>query len=89
MKLWNSPSDLNNNGQEVEEGQYWYTRIAFAECFGDIKYLIVFEIRYTCESSKLISFKQSFENASTTSEFGHILNAENVFTKSVLVNQST
>ena len=47
MKFKSSPSDLNSNGQNVEEGQYERTSITFAECFDEIKCLTVFRIRYT------------------------------------------
>ena len=30
MKLWNFPSALNNSDQNIEEGQYGHTSIAFA-----------------------------------------------------------
>ena len=59
MKFWNSPSALNSSGQNVEEGQYGHTSIAFAEYFDDIKCLIVFGIKYTGGTSKLFSFGQS------------------------------
>ena len=72
MKLWNSPSALNITGQNVEEGQYGHTSIAFAEYFDDIKCLIVFGIKYTGGTSKLFSFDQSTENAFTPSEPGHM-----------------
>ena len=47
MKLWNSLSALNNSGQNVEEGQYGHTSIAFAEYFDNLKCMIVFGIIYT------------------------------------------
>ena len=72
MKLWNSPFDLNNSGQNVEEGLYGHTSIAFAEYFDNITCSIVFGIKYTGGVSKLFSFDQSTENAFTPSEPGHI-----------------
>ena len=62
MKFWNSPSTLNNSGQNVEEGQDGHTSIAFAEYFDDIKCLIVFGSIYTGGTSKLFSFDQSTES---------------------------
>ena len=47
MKLWNSLTDLNNSGQNVEEGRYGHTSIAFAEYFDNLKCMIVFGIKYT------------------------------------------
>ena len=72
MKLWNSPFALNNNGQNVEEGQHGHTIIALAEYFDEIKCLIVFGIKYTGGTSKLFSFDESTENAFTPSEPGHM-----------------
>ena len=70
MKLRNTPSALNNSIQNVEEGQYGHTNIAFAEYFDDIKCLVVFGIKHTRGASKLFSFDQS--NAFTPSEPGHM-----------------
>ena len=36
MKLWSSPSDFSYNGEDVEEGMYGSTSIAFAEYFVDV-----------------------------------------------------
>ena len=72
MKLWNSPSALNSSGENVEEGQYGHTSIAFAESFNDINCLIVFGIKYTVGTSKLFSFDQSTENPFIPSEPGHM-----------------
>ena len=68
MKLWNSPTALNNSGKIVGEGQHGQTSIAFAECFDDIKCLIVFGIKYPGGKSKLVSFDQSTGNAFTPSD---------------------
>ena len=72
MKLWNTPSALNNSGQNVEESQYGHTSIAFAEYCDNIKCLIFFGIKYTGGTSQLFSFDQCTENAFTPSESGHM-----------------
>ena len=69
MKLWNSPSALNNSGKIVEESQHGQY---FAEYFDDIKCLIVFGIKYTGGKSKLFSFDQSTGNAFTPSDPGYV-----------------
>ena len=48
----NETSALNYIGQNVEEGHYGHTSIAFAEYFADIKCLIVFGIKFTGATSK-------------------------------------
>lgn len=40
--------------------------------FDDIKFLIVFAIRYAGKTSKLFAFDQSTENTLTPSESGHM-----------------
>ena len=59
IKIWNSPSALNNNSQNVEGDQYGHTSSGLAEYFDDIKCLIVFGIKDTGGASKLFSFDQS------------------------------
>ena len=71
MKLWNSPSALNNI-QIVEEGQYGDTSIAFAEYFDDVKCLIVFKIKYTEGTYKLFLFDKSTGNVFTSSGPGYL-----------------
>ena len=72
MKLWNSLSASNNNGQNVGEGQYEHISITFDEYFDDIKCLIVFGIKYTVCIDKLFSFDLSTEYEFTPSEPAHM-----------------